>query len=143
MRRRTSASLRIAVGLGLIGVATVVAVAIVGAPDRTVAPPGQIAHPTPTDVTTRTVLVSTDAIPPPSAPGASLRAYYMEGTLPSSPMTSTVLTDENCAPDDEGISHCTNRLELADGGELTVMHPHRMSEVPCLSPGEQVTVRAA
>ncbi|MGZ4137590.1 MAG: hypothetical protein ACXVPX_08475 [Actinomycetota bacterium] len=59
---------------------------------------------------------------------------------PAGPMMATVLSDANCAPDADGVSHCLNRLRLDSGSELTVRHNHRMIEVPCLSPGERVLV---
>jgi len=42
-------------------------------------------------------------------------------------------------PDQEGVSHCLNQLEI---GSTTVMvrHHHKMSQVPCLTPGETVNI---
>jgi hypothetical protein len=54
-----------------------------------------------------------------------------------------VLTDEDCAAGEHGISHCRNTLRLPDGKTLTVRNPHRMSEVPCMTPGETVRVGGA
>lgn len=90
----------------------------------------------------RTVLVSTGSAPV-SQPGGPLHARLLSGRLGAAPMMATVLTDENCAPDAHGVSHCTNRLRMDDGSTMTLMHPHRMSEVPCLAPGERVSVRSA
>lgn len=67
-----------------------------------------------------------------------LHAKLVSGRMPASPVTATVLTDEQCQPDAQGISHCLNRMRLADGTELEVRHPHDMTKVPCLAPGEQV-----
>lgn len=92
---------------------------------------------------TRTVLVSTGAEPSPSSPGPVLHVLDLKGPVPHGPVTATVLSDENCEPDADGVSHCINRLRLADGATLTVRHPHRMMEVSCLEPGEHVTVRPA
>ncbi len=72
-----------------------------------------------------------------------LRAGVVEGVPPSAVTVATVLTDEDCAPDAQGISHCLNELRLPDGTVLTVRHPHDMSKVPCLTPGEQVELRPA
>lgn len=69
-----------------------------------------------------------------------LSASLLSGSIPAEPMMATVLTDENCAPDAQGISHCSNELRLADGRLMTVRHDHRMTDVPCLSPGERVLV---
>ncbi len=65
----------------------------------------------------------------------------IEGTLPAGTSRVTVISDENCVPDSQGISHCLNRLSYGNG-DVTVRHTHNMTNVPCLEPGEvlQVTV---
>lgn len=50
----------------------------------------------------------------------------------------TVLTDTDCAADDEGISRCNNEIELDDQEEVTLVKPHNMQNYRCLSPGEKV-----
>lgn len=92
---------------------------------------------------TRTVLVSSGKEPSPSSPGPVLHVLDLKGQVPSGPVAATVVSDENCEPDAQGVSHCVNRLRLAGGGTLVVRHPHRMMEVPCLEPGEHVMVRPA
>jgi hypothetical protein len=87
----------------------------------------------------RTLVVSR-AQPPTSRPGVLLHGRLVEGTLPSAAMKGTVLSDEDCAADFRGISNCLNRIRLADGREIAVRHPHDMSNVPCLAPGEPVRV---
>ena len=67
-----------------------------------------------------------------------LHAKLIGGTMPAAAMEATVLTDEQCEPDGQGISHCLNRLRLPDGSEIAVRHPHNMDAVPCLAPGENV-----
>lgn len=91
----------------------------------------------------RTVAVSNAYMPRPSEPGATLNALRITGRIPGRPEGGTVLTDDDCAPDARGISRCVNRIRLGSGRRLSVRHPHRMMEVPCLSPGELVRVRAA
>ena len=91
--------------------------------------------------TVRTILVASAGPVGVSAPGRPLRAELMSGSLPSTAVMATVLSDENCAPDAQGISHCTNKLRMDGGAEMTVTHPHRMAEVPCLAPGERVSVQ--
>jgi hypothetical protein len=61
------------------------------------------------------------------------------GTIPSDVTQLSVLTDENCQPDAEGVSHCLNRVMYstsAGSGEAVLRHHHRMSEEPCLAPGQ-------
>ncbi len=67
-------------------------------------------------------------------------AVLKSGVIPKHRVTAIVETDENCAPDSYGISHCTNALQLPDGSTLVVRHDHNMSVYPCLRPGETVTV---
>src|SRR5690349_3126839 len=43
----------------------------------------------------------------------------LQGKLPAGITQVTVLTDENCTPDSQGVSHCLNRLSYS-GGEITV-----------------------
>lgn len=67
------------------------------------------------------------------------------GVIPFDVTHLTVLTDENCQPDADGISHCLNRVTFAtaDGkGEAALRHHHRMSEEPCLTPGQTVELVA-
>lgn len=88
----------------------------------------------------RTLVLQRGGNPAPSDPGSTLHGSIKRGALPANPVIATVLTDENCEPDAEGVSHCTNRIEMPNGTRLVVTHPHRMSEVPCLAPGEKVKV---
>ena len=67
-----------------------------------------------------------------------LHAKLVSGTMPTTAVQATVVTDEQCQPDASGISHCLNRLRLADGSEIQVRHPHNMHMVACLAPGETV-----
>ena len=68
-----------------------------------------------------------------------LMTSLVAGQLPDQAMQATVRTDANCQPDEYGVSHCLNELAV---GESTVMvcHHHKMNEVPCLTPGETVTL---
>jgi hypothetical protein len=54
-----------------------------------------------------------------------------------------VLTDEDCEPDAQGISHCRNVVRLPDGSKVVLRHPHAMMEVECMEPGEKVLLRRA
>ena len=91
----------------------------------------------------RMVVVFPGIAPAPSESPTALRAGVVDGEMSSAAVIATVLTDEDCAPDAEGISHCLNELRLPDGAVLTVRHPHDMRLVPCLTPGEQVELRPA
>jgi len=91
---------------------------------------------------TRTVLVY-DHEPAPSPSPGSLHAGLEQGQLPDGPVKATVLTDEDCAPDQSGISHCRNEVRLAGGRIVVLRHPHEMHQVPCLAPGEKVVLRRA
>lgn len=91
----------------------------------------------------RTVLVARDRMPAPSRAGAPLHALRVAGPVPGRGVIGTVLSDEDCAPDARGVSHCLNAIGLPGDRVLQVRHPHRMVDVPCLSPGERVNVRAA
>lgn len=98
------------------------------------------AHAVPADI--RTVLVS-KVMPEPSEPGMRLHVQLRNGTMPTRGAPAEVLTDEDCAPDASGMSRCRNVLRLKDGRTMVVRHPHDMRQVPCLTPGEHVFVRAA
>jgi hypothetical protein len=92
---------------------------------------------------TRTLAVYTDAEPAPSAHPERMRALLTQGKLPGGVVEATVLTDEDCAADAEGVSHCRNQLQLPNGKKLTVRHPHRMHDVPCMTLGETVRLARA
>ena len=85
----------------------------------------------------RTVAISA-TMPAPSAHARRLSAMLEAGVMPRQPTMAEVLTDTDCAPDAQMVSRCRNEMELADGRRIVVRHPHDMSTVPCLAPGEQV-----
>jgi hypothetical protein len=93
-------------------------------------------HFQPAGAEVRAVLVTPEAERLPHKPGA-VPVTLVEGTLPPDALYARVVTDEDCAPDAAGVSHCLNRLAVA-GTEVAVRHHHRMHDVPCLSPGEVV-----
>lgn len=124
--------------LGLVAVAALVAGWLLLRPTSTPAPAAQAAatHFQPVGGEPRAVLVTPEAEGLPHKPGA-LPVSLVEGTLPPGALYARVLTDEDCAPDAAGVSHCLNRIEVA-GTEIAVRHHHRMHDAPCLSPGELV-----
>lgn len=74
-----------------------------------------------------------------------LPVQLVDGAIPADVTQLTVLTDEECVPDADGVSHCLNRIrfETAGGeGAATLRHHHRMAEEPCLTPGETVMLVA-
>jgi hypothetical protein len=85
----------------------------------------------------RTVLVSR-AMPMPSAHARTLSAMLEEGAMPNGPTTAEVMTDSDCTPDAQMISRCRNVVRLANGRTIVLRHPHNMTKVPCLAPGERV-----
>jgi hypothetical protein len=94
-------------------------------------------HPVAIPAALRTVTVH-GTMPPPSAHERRLSALLEHGAMPVGAMTAEVLTDTDCAPDERMISHCRNVVRLQDGHELVLRHPHDMSRVPCLAPGERI-----
>jgi hypothetical protein len=82
----------------------------------------------------------TQVMPEPSTGDEDIHVMYESGSMPPADTTGTVLTDQDCTPDAMGVSHCLNRIRLANGETMAVRHPHRMSEVPCLAPGEVVEI---
>lgn len=91
----------------------------------------------------RSLAVTTTSEPAPSPHPQRMRALLLNGRLPAGVVTATVLTDEDCAPDAQGVSHCRNKLRLPSGKTIEVRHPHRMHDVPCMTPGESVRVGRA
>jgi hypothetical protein len=94
-------------------------------------------HPIAVPAAARTVIVS-GAVPMPSAHERRLSAMLEEGTMPDRPMMADVMTDSECAPDARMISRCRNVVRLASGRQIVLLHPHDMSSIPCLAPGERV-----
>ncbi|MBK5204896.1 MAG: hypothetical protein JJD98_05660, partial [Polaromonas sp.] len=42
--------------------------------------------------------------------------------------------------DAEGLSHCHNAIELADGSKITVIDTHEMHRNRCMQPGEKISL---
>src|SRR5512139_2855892 len=61
----------------------------------------------------RTVALSVSMPAPSGFDG--LHAELVSGSMPAAAVTATVVSDEQCQPDARGISHCLNRMRLADG----------------------------
>ena len=137
MSRSTVNWVAIGTATALLAGGAIIAIALSGSSDG-------VRHAGASDLALRTLVVSPrNSDPVPSQPGRTLHARLTSGRMPSAATTAVVTSDEDCAPDAAGISNCLNRLRLADGTRLAVRHPHRMAEVPCLSPGERVELRSA
>lgn len=108
-----------------------------GGREDTAGPATASEHPLAVPSSVRTVVVSR-AMPKPSAHERRLSAMLEEGVMPDRPMMGDVMTDTDCAPDAHMISRCRNVVRLADGRRIVLRHPHVMSQVPCLAPGERV-----
>jgi len=74
--------------------------------------------------------------------GGKYTLEIIKGALPEEgqSVSATILSDSDCAPDEEGINHCRNEIELSDGSRLTGIDNHRMSVNRCLRSGEKVTI---
>jgi hypothetical protein len=64
----------------------------------------------------------------------------VDGSIPAAGTTvvGVVASDTLCQPDAQGLSHCHNGIELADGKRMTVIDTHQMSRYPCLEPGQRL-----
>lgn len=50
----------------------------------------------------------------------------------SSPVKGKVLTDANCDPDSQGLSHCEVTVALQTGEQIEFVITHNMMNYPCL-----------
>lgn len=66
------------------------------------------------------------------AQGSALRA--------GKPVSGTVTGDANCDADAEGLSHCHNTIELANGSQITVINTHEMHRYRCLGAGDRISL---
>lgn len=94
-------------------------------------------HPVSIPSDARVVQISS-TMPMPSAHPRRLSAMLEQGPMPPHATTGEVLSDTECAPDQDSISHCRNEVRLAGGSTIVLRHPHKMAHVPCLAPGETV-----
>jgi hypothetical protein len=80
-----------------------------------------------------------ETLPHMSGAEGPLMTTLVRGQLPDGATTAIVRTDENCAPDADGVSHCLNELDFGTV-KVTVQHHHKMSLTSCLTPGETVSM---
>ena len=55
-------------------------------------------------------------------------------------VTGTVKSDTDCDIDAEGLSHCHNIIELANGTRITVINTHNMHRNRCLGDGDLISL---
>jgi len=55
-------------------------------------------------------------------------------------LVGTVMSDTNCEPDSQGLSHCHNVINLSNGRRIEIVNTHIMTRHPCLAPGDRVSV---
>lgn len=140
--------------LAIVAVVAVVAVAIlVGVTRGTAQPTQQASAPHLVDLSQqdhhsatsgRSLVVARlgETVPGISGETGPLMTTLVRGQYPDGTAHATVRTDENCAADAKGVSHCLNELDLG-GTTIVVQHHHKMSLTPCLTPGETVNVMTA
>jgi hypothetical protein len=144
-RRRGSPTLAIAAAVLVLVALALALVATRSQPRAAMPPPEQAAVPHFIDIKApgepRTVVVGgmSDSLPGTSNEAGYLMTNLRAGQIPAGATTATVLTDSNCEPDADGVSHCLNDLQIGNV-VVTVQHHHQMHSVPCLSPGEIVTL---
>jgi len=66
----------------------------------------------------------------------------LEGKAPKAgkAITGTVVSDTDCDADAQGLSHCHNAIELADGSKITVIDTHEMHRNRCLGAGDKISL---
>ena len=66
----------------------------------------------------------------------------IDGGLPRNAkrVVGTVLSDTDCDPDAEGLSHCHNEIQLPGGKKLTVIDSHNMHNYRCLGDGDRIAL---
>ncbi len=91
------------------------------------------------DPALRTVVLLRPGEQAPALRGNDEAVQVEAGSVPNGIRLATVLTDKDCAADEQGVSHCLNDLQIGRA-KLAVRHHHKMMEVPCFSPTEQLNV---
>ena len=102
--------------------------------DKTLTEPTPVPHFRDADVR---VQITEDAVVSRNQDPVYIQLY--SGEIPDDVTLLHVLTDEDCVPDAEGVSHCLNRIEFqTESGlqEAALRHHHKMAEEPCLAPGQ-------
>lgn len=132
------------IAIGIAVAATVAATRGTAQPDQQAAAPhfvdvNQQDHHSATSGRNLVVARLGETVPGISGETGPLMTTLVRGQYPDGASQATVRTDENCAADADGVSHCLNELDLG-GTAIVVQHHHKMSLTPCLTPGETVNV---
>lgn len=53
-----------------------------------------------------------------------------------------VTSDNDCQPEAQGLSHCHNAIDLANGSRIVAIDTHAMMRNRCLAPGDRITLSA-
>ena len=65
-------------------------------------------------------------------------------SLPAGERVAGIVTsDSNCEADAQGLSHCHNAIDLANGSRIVVINTHQMSRNRCLGTGDRVSLTGA
>lgn len=131
--------LRLFIAIAAVAIAAAAGVLVLGGREEAAntSPIPAPEHPLAVSAAARTVIVSR-TMPMPSAHERRLSAMLDEGTMPDRAMMAEVMTDSDCSPDARMISRCRNEVRLASGRQIVLRHPHDMTTIPCLAPGERV-----
>ena len=61
---------------------------------------------------------------------------------PGGRTTGIVLSDSDCEPDAQGLNHCHNAVQLADGKLILLINTHVMARNRCLGAGDKLSLSA-
>jgi hypothetical protein len=89
-------------------------------------------------------------------PGAQLTSWHDNGhggryllwlrqgrvLRPDERFSGVVRSDTDCDPDDQGLNHCHNAIDLANGRHIVVINTHEMSRNRCLGAGDRLSLTA-
>jgi len=76
--------------------------------------------------------------------GGRYLLWLRQGRLlrPDERFSGVVRSDTDCDPDDQGLNHCHNAIDLADGRHIVVINTHEMSRNRCLGSGDKLSLSA-
>jgi len=76
--------------------------------------------------------------------GGRYLLWLRQGRLmrPDDRFSGVVRSDTDCDPDDQGLNHCHNAIDLANGRHIVVINTHEMSRNRCLGAGDKLSLTA-